>query len=75
MLEDLQASAPDVRIGLSRAGVRGAVKAIRVKNAATLSRSQIDRFTEIAKQEGAGGLGSEALTRDRRMPLPAPSFA
>ncbi len=34
----------------------GAVKAIRVEKAASLSRSQIDKFTEIAKQEGAGGL-------------------
>jgi aspartyl-tRNA synthetase len=32
------------------------VKAICVKNAASLSRSQIDYFTEIAKSEGAGGL-------------------
>ncbi len=34
----------------------GCVKAICVKNGSTLSRSQIDSFTEIAKQEGAGGL-------------------
>jgi aspartyl-tRNA synthetase len=34
----------------------GAVKAIRVENGASLSRSQIDTFTEIAKSEGAGGL-------------------
>ena len=34
----------------------GAVKAICVKNGASLSRSQIDTFTEIAKGEGAGGL-------------------
>ncbi|GFH42992.1 aspartate--tRNA(Asp/Asn) ligase [Lactococcus hodotermopsidis] len=32
------------------------VKAICVKGAANLSRSQIDNFTEIAKKEGAGGL-------------------
>lgn len=32
------------------------VKAIRVQNAKDLSRSQIDKFTEIAKSEGAGGL-------------------
>jgi len=32
------------------------VKAICVKGAASLSRSQIDNFTEIAKSEGAGGL-------------------
>lgn len=34
----------------------GVVKAICVKDAASLSRSQIDSFTEIAKMEGAGGL-------------------
>jgi aspartyl-tRNA synthetase len=34
----------------------GCVKAICVKGAASLSRSQIDNFTEIAKGEGAGGL-------------------
>ncbi|HET8883871.1 MAG TPA: aspartate--tRNA ligase [Candidatus Saccharimonadales bacterium] len=34
----------------------GAVKAICVKGAASLSRSQIDNFTDIAKSEGAGGL-------------------
>lgn len=32
------------------------VKAICVKGGASLSRSQIDKFTETAKQEGAGGL-------------------
>jgi aspartyl-tRNA synthetase len=32
------------------------VKAICVKNGAELSRSQIDKFTEVAKSEGAGGL-------------------
>lgn len=34
----------------------GAVKAIRVENGASLSRKQIDGFTDIAKSEGAGGL-------------------
>lgn len=34
----------------------GAVKAICVTGGTLLSRSQIDSFTEIAKQEGAGGL-------------------
>ena len=34
----------------------GAVKAICVNGGASLSRSQIDSFTEIAKSEGAGGL-------------------
>lgn len=34
----------------------GVVKAIRVPGAASLSRKQIDTFTDIAKSEGAGGL-------------------
>jgi aspartyl-tRNA synthetase len=34
----------------------GVVKAICVEGGASLSRSQIDKFTEIAKAEGAGGL-------------------
>ncbi len=34
----------------------GRLKAICVKGGASLSRSQIDNFTEIAKTEGAGGL-------------------
>lgn len=34
----------------------GAVKAICVKGGASLSRSQIDGFTDIARAEGAGGL-------------------
>lgn len=33
-----------------------AIKAILVKNGASLSRKQIDKFTDIAKKEGAGGL-------------------
>ncbi len=33
-----------------------AIKAIRVKNGASLSRKQIDNFTDVAKSEGAGGL-------------------
>ena len=32
------------------------VKAIKVAQGATLSRKQIDKFTDIAKSEGAGGL-------------------
>lgn len=34
----------------------GVVKAICVEGGSTLTRSQIDKFTEIAKSEGAGGL-------------------
>lgn len=32
------------------------IKAIRVENGVSLSRKQIDHFTQIAKSEGAGGL-------------------
>ena len=38
------------------------VKAICVKNGASLSRKQIDNFTEIAKSEGAGGLAYITFT-------------
>ena len=31
LLDDLQASTPDVRLGLSRAGVQGVAKAIRLR--------------------------------------------
>jgi aspartyl-tRNA synthetase len=34
----------------------GVIKAIRVEGGASLTRSQIDSFTETAKSEGAGGL-------------------
>ena len=34
----------------------GRVKAIRVPNGSSLTRSQIDNFTELVKKEGAGGL-------------------
>jgi aspartyl-tRNA synthetase len=34
----------------------GVVKAICVEGGASLSRSQIDKFTDVAKNEGAGGL-------------------
>lgn len=52
--EDLANSEFGVFSGAIKDG--GVVKAIRVKDAAGLSRSQIDQFTEIAKSEGAGGL-------------------
>ncbi|MEO8105092.1 MAG: aspartate--tRNA ligase [Candidatus Saccharibacteria bacterium] len=51
---DLAASGFGVFAGALTAG--GVVKAIRVPGAASLSRSQIDSFTDIAKTEGAGGL-------------------
>lgn len=52
--DDLAGSAFGVFAGAISSG--GCVKAICVKGAAGLSRSQIDQYTEIAKQEGAGGL-------------------
>ncbi len=45
-----------------KAAETGVVKAIRVEGGATLSRSQIDTFTTIAKQEGAGGLAYLTFT-------------
>jgi aspartyl-tRNA synthetase len=61
---------PDLRIGMKMIDITDVfantqfgvfqnvecIKAICVKNGASLSRSQIDTFTEIAKGEGAGGL-------------------
>ncbi len=52
--DELQGSGFGVFAGAIEKG--GAVKAICVKGASSLSRSQIDQFTEIAKSEGAGGL-------------------
>lgn len=42
----------------------GTVKAICVENGASLSRSQIDSFTETAKSEGAGGLAYITFEND-----------
>lgn len=52
--EELRATEFGVFKGATDGG--GKVKAICVKGGASLSRSQIDSFTEIAKNEGAGGL-------------------
>jgi len=52
--EELRETGFGVFAGTIRDG--GVVKAICVKGGASLSRSQIDNFTEIAKSEGAGGL-------------------
>ncbi|MDB5181902.1 MAG: aspS [Candidatus Saccharibacteria bacterium] len=52
--EELKNSGFGVFAGAISGG--GCVKAICVKGASILSRSQIDQFTEIAKSEGAGGL-------------------
>jgi aspartyl-tRNA synthetase len=57
-LIDLSSELKSTEFGVfaSTIGSGGAVKAICVKNGASLSRSQIDAFTQIAKSEGAGGL-------------------
>lgn len=57
-LIDLSAELSDSEFGVFKNPLSsgGVVKAIRVENGASLSRSQIDKFTDIAKSEGAGGL-------------------
>jgi aspartyl-tRNA synthetase len=53
-LVDLTETFRDTEFGVFKSAER--VKAICVKDGASLSRKQIDDFTTIAKQEGAGGL-------------------
>lgn len=57
-LIDLSEDLRDTEFGVFKNALvsGGVVKAICVKDAASLSRSQIDSFTDIAKSEGAGGL-------------------
>ena len=57
-LTDLSEELRDTEFGVFKNTIDagGVVKAICVKGAASLSRSQIDGFTAIAKSEGAGGL-------------------
>ena len=69
-MEKYGSDKPDLRFGIELIDLNDAlaetefgvfkntecVKAICVKNGASLSRKQIDNFTEIAKSEGAGGL-------------------
>jgi GTP cyclohydrolase-4 len=49
LLDDLQASTPEVRLGLSRAGVQGVAKAIRVRwgGAEKLISAEIDCFVDL----------------------------
>jgi len=49
LLDDLQASTPEVRIGLSRAGVRGVSKAIRLRwgGAEKLIAAEIDCTVDL----------------------------
>lgn len=53
-LVDLSEDLKDTEFGVFKNAE--CVKAICVKDGASLSRSQIDKFTELAKAEGAGGL-------------------
>lgn len=57
-LIDLSAELAGTEFGVFKSTLAsgGVVKAIRVEGGASLSRSQIDKFTDIAKSEGAGGL-------------------
>ncbi len=57
-LIDLSDSFASTEFGVFKNTVEagGVIKAICVKDGASLSRKLIDSFTEIAKQEGAGGL-------------------
>lgn len=57
-LIELSEELKDTEFGVFKGALQngGAVKAICVKDAKDLSRSQIDKFTEVAKAEGAGGL-------------------
>lgn len=57
-LVDLSDNFSDTEFGVFAGAIKngGVVKAICVKNGASLSRSEIDKFTEVAKQHGAGGL-------------------
>lgn len=52
--QELQSTGFGVFAGAIKNG--GVVKAIRVEGGAGLTRSAVDRFTEVAKQHGAGGL-------------------
>lgn len=57
-LIDLSSELAETEFGVFKNTLKsgGVVKAIRVEGGASLSRKQIDGFTEIAKSEGAGGL-------------------
>lgn len=57
-LVDLTSSLASTEFGVFKNTILGGgvVKAICVKDGASLSRKQIDQFTDIAKSEGAGGL-------------------
>jgi GTP cyclohydrolase-4 len=53
LLDDLQASTPEVRLGLSRAGVQGVAKAIRLSwgGAEKLISAEIDCFVDLDRSQ------------------------
>ena len=53
LLHDLQASTPEVRLGLSRAGVQGVAKAIRLSwgGAEKLISAEIDCFVDLHQSQ------------------------
>ena len=56
LLDDLQASTPEVRLGLSRAGVQGVAKAIRISwgGAEKLISAEIDCFVDLDPGQKVG---------------------
>ncbi len=57
-LVDLSEELENTEFGVFAGALKngGVIKAICVKGGASLTRSEIDKFTDIAKQNGAGGL-------------------
>ncbi len=53
LADDLQASAPDVRLGLTRAGVTGVSKAVRIasKESETVMAATIDCTVDLAADQ------------------------
>lgn len=74
-LTDLTDVFADTEFGVFRSTLDagGRIKAIRVEHGAELSRKQIDKFTDIAKSEGAGGL-PYLMLRDGELTAPIAKF-
>lgn len=74
-LVDLTETFKDTQFGVFRSTLDGGgvIKAIRVEQGATLSRKQIDGFTDIAKSEGAGGL-PYLMMKDSEIAAPIAKF-
>ena len=66
-LVDLSAQLKDCGFGVFGNAIKegGSVKAICVPSGASLSRSQIDSFTDRAKKDGAGGLPYMTIVDDK----------